>query len=142
MTRPAPFIPASSTNCSKLQGRASFLTCMFSPFSRVELFVSPWTVARQPLLSMGILPRSILEWVAMPSSRRSLLTMYSNSALQREATQNGTFYPYQNHNCARARGMEKAMASWTVLGLASPLAPSLLMARDLTCYQARTLPMH
>ena len=31
----------------------------------------PWTVARQPPLSMGILQARILEWVAMPSSRGS-----------------------------------------------------------------------
>ena len=31
--------------------------------------VTPWTVARQAPLSMGILQASILEWVAMPSSR-------------------------------------------------------------------------
>ena len=30
-----------------------------------------WTVASQPLLSMGILQARILEWVAMPSSRGS-----------------------------------------------------------------------
>ena len=37
--------------------------------SRVQLFVTPWTVARQALLSMGILLAGILEWVTMPSSR-------------------------------------------------------------------------
>ena len=30
--------------------------------------VTPWTVARQALLSVGILQARILEWVAMPSS--------------------------------------------------------------------------
>ena len=35
------------------------------------LFVTPWTVARQAPLSMGILQARILEWVAMPSSRGS-----------------------------------------------------------------------
>ena len=34
-------------------------------------FVTPWTVARQAPLSMGILQARILEWVAMPSSRGS-----------------------------------------------------------------------
>ena len=33
--------------------------------------VSPWTVARQAPLSMGLLQVSILGWVAMPSSRGS-----------------------------------------------------------------------
>ena len=35
------------------------------------LFVTPWTVARQAPLSMGILQARILECVAMPSSRGS-----------------------------------------------------------------------
>ena len=37
----------------------------------VQLFVTPWTVARQAPLSMRILQARILEWVAMPSSRGS-----------------------------------------------------------------------
>ena len=39
--------------------------------SRVRLFATPWTVAPQAPLSMGILQARILEWVAMPSSRES-----------------------------------------------------------------------
>ena len=39
--------------------------------SRVWLFATPWTVARQAPLSMGILQARILEWFAMPSSRGS-----------------------------------------------------------------------
>ena len=41
--------------------------------SHVQLFATPWTVARQaPLsMSMGILQARILEWVAMSSSRGS-----------------------------------------------------------------------
>ena len=31
--------------------------------------VTPWTVAHQALLSMGLLQARILEWVAVPSSR-------------------------------------------------------------------------
>ena len=34
-------------------------------------FVTPWTVAHQAPLSMGILQARILEWVAMPTSRGS-----------------------------------------------------------------------
>ena len=37
--------------------------------SHVRLCATPWTVARQAPLSMGILQARILEWVAMPSSR-------------------------------------------------------------------------
>ena len=39
--------------------------------SCVQLFVTPWTVARQAPLSMEILQARILEWVGMPSSRGS-----------------------------------------------------------------------
>ena len=43
-------------------------TCVLNRFSHVQPFVTPWTVARQAPLSMGILQARILEWVAMPSS--------------------------------------------------------------------------
>ena len=33
--------------------------------------MTPWTVARQAPLSVGIIQARILEWVAMPSSRGS-----------------------------------------------------------------------
>ena len=36
--------------------------------SRIRLFVTPWTIARQALLSMGILQGRILEWVAISFS--------------------------------------------------------------------------
>ena len=39
--------------------------------SHVRFFVTSWTIARQAPLSMGILQARMLEWVAMPSSRRS-----------------------------------------------------------------------
>ena len=39
--------------------------------SHVRLFATPWTVAHQAPLSMGILQARTLEWVAMPSSRTS-----------------------------------------------------------------------
>ena len=39
--------------------------------SHLLLFVTPWAIARQAPLSMGILQARILEWVAMPSSRGS-----------------------------------------------------------------------
>ena len=43
---------------------------MLNHFSHVRLFSAPWTVAHQAPLS-GILQATILEWVAMPSSRGS-----------------------------------------------------------------------
>ena len=45
-------------------------TCAISR-CHVRLFQTPWTVARQAPLSMGILQGRILEWVAMPASRGS-----------------------------------------------------------------------
>ena len=44
--------------------------CAYSP-SHVQLFVTPWTATCQAPLSVGILQVRILEWVTMPSSRRS-----------------------------------------------------------------------
>ena len=46
------------------------LCCAWS-LRRVQLFATPWTVARQAPLSMGILQTRILEWVAMSASRGS-----------------------------------------------------------------------
>ena len=39
--------------------------------SPIGHFVTPWTVAYQAPLSMGILQARTLEWVAIPSSRGS-----------------------------------------------------------------------
>ena len=48
------------------------LCCVLSHFSRVRLFATRWTLRSPPGSSVhGILPARILEWVAMPSSRRS-----------------------------------------------------------------------
>ena len=44
---------------------------VLSRFGHVQLFVTPWTVALQAPLSMGILQARILEWIAMPSFRGS-----------------------------------------------------------------------
>ena len=47
------------------------MLCLVTPLSRVQLFATPWTVALQSPLSMGILQARRLEWVVMPSSRGS-----------------------------------------------------------------------
>ena len=49
----------------------NFLPTVLKSLSHVGLFATPWTVARQALLSMGILQARILEWAAMHSSRGS-----------------------------------------------------------------------
>ena len=41
---------------------------VFSHLVMSASFVTPWTVARQAPLSMGILQARILEWIAMPPS--------------------------------------------------------------------------
>ena len=43
-----------------------------------QLFETPWTVARQTPLSMGILQTGILEWVAMPPPPGDLRNQASN----------------------------------------------------------------
>ena len=45
--------------------------CVLSRFSHVRLFVTPWTVACQTPLSMGILQARILEWIAICFSKGS-----------------------------------------------------------------------
>ena len=45
--------------------------CCAQSLSHVQFFATPWTVALQAPLSMGILQVRILEWVAVPSSRES-----------------------------------------------------------------------
>ena len=47
------------------------MCCAVLSFSVVSDSTTPWTVACQAPLSMWILQARILEWIAMPSSRRS-----------------------------------------------------------------------
>ena len=63
-------LKARSRNQPKRLVAAWVLCCAYS-LSRVQLFVTPWTIAHQAPLSMGILQARVLEWVAMPSSRGS-----------------------------------------------------------------------
>ena len=51
---------------------------MPSCFSHVQLFATPWTVARQAPLSMGMLQARILKWVAISFSRGSSKWQGSN----------------------------------------------------------------
>ena len=55
----------------KPHGKHSFHLCAVLSCSVVSDSATPWTVARQAPLSMGIFQASILEWAAMPSSRGS-----------------------------------------------------------------------
>ena len=47
------------------------MSCAMLSHSVVSDFETPWTLAHQALLSMGILQARILEWVAIPSSGES-----------------------------------------------------------------------
>ena len=49
----------------------NYVLCCAWSLNCARLFSIPWTVTRQAPLSMGILQAGILEWVAMPSPRRS-----------------------------------------------------------------------
>ena len=55
----------------KLTQHCKSTMCCAKSLSRVQLFATLWTVARQAPLSMGFLQARTLEWVAMPSSRGS-----------------------------------------------------------------------
>ena len=48
---------------------------LYAKLASVQLFATLWTVACQAPLSMGF-SRRILEWVAVPSSRRSSQVSY------------------------------------------------------------------
>ena len=65
------FISFLSFYHSRLQCLSLFLCCLFSSFSRVQLFVTPWTAARQASLSitnsLSLLKLMSIESV-MPSS--------------------------------------------------------------------------
>ena len=52
-----------------------YVCCAQSP-SHVQLFATPWTTAHQASLSLGKLQARILEWVAMPFSRESVIPQY------------------------------------------------------------------
>ena len=54
---------------TSIQYHYKHMHACISHFSCVQLFVTPWTVAHQAPLSMGILQARILEWVVMPFSR-------------------------------------------------------------------------
>ena len=54
--------------CVYIYIHISYMCCAESQtLSSVWIFVTPWTVAHQAPLSMGILQARILEWVAIPS---------------------------------------------------------------------------
>ena len=65
------YIYINKTLCIYIYICVFFFTYAVCLVIHVQLFETPWTVAHQAPLSMGILQARILEWVAMPSSRGS-----------------------------------------------------------------------
>jgi len=57
------------TSCRKKLLHSAFHSCRAKWLSRVQPFVTPWTVTHQTALSLGILQARVLEWVAISSSR-------------------------------------------------------------------------
>ena len=49
----------------------SHAVLLLSHFTRARLCATPWAVARQAPLSVGILQARLLVWVVMPSSKES-----------------------------------------------------------------------
>ena len=64
-------IPIFHSPICKMGKVIVFDSCAVLSHSVMSNSVSPWAVALQAPLSMGILQARILEWVAMPSSRGS-----------------------------------------------------------------------
>ena len=62
-------LPSPVEHLVQASPEALLSLCCAESLSRVQLFVTTWTVAHQAPLSMGILQESILEYVIMPSSR-------------------------------------------------------------------------
>ena len=73
----------------KERRQAAWQTAVLS-CSVVSNSATPWTVAHQAPLSVGILQARILEWVAMPSSRGSF---QPRNRTQVSLIAGGFFYP-------------------------------------------------
>ena len=53
-------------------GAGGMRVCVCSSLSHIQLFATPWTVARQALLCMGFTRQEYwMEWVTIPFSRGS-----------------------------------------------------------------------
>ena len=72
-------VSSSISSSSLLAYSLGFI--IYDVLSCVQLFVTPWAVAHQAPLSMGILQARMLEWVAMPSSRGFFSTQGLNPGL-------------------------------------------------------------
>ena len=91
----------NSLSWSLLKNCCLYYMCLV--VSVVSDSATPWTVARQTPLSMGILQARILEWLTMPSSRASSQPRFP--ALQADSTiwttkdAIGMWFYFANMNC-------------------------------------------
>ena len=107
--------------------------CVLSRFSRVQLFVTLWTAACQAPLSLGFLQARILEWVAMPSSRRtSKRECFSSSSIyiKRAHEQNGGGGQAESVWWVRALFPQKDIERVISAYPGGFLVPGLLVCRD------------
>ena len=102
---------------------AGTVVVMVKPLSHVQLCTTPWTVAHQAPLSMGIL-QTILEWVAMPSSRGSSRprdrTWLSCTA--------GRFFTTESPGKEEEQSTEQVCVGCSGGRFSAPLIPSFLVS--------------
>ena len=67
----APGCHAEKTSWTTWYLLSHVVTAIIWLLSRVQVFVTPWTVARQAPLSMGFSQERIPGWAALPSFRGS-----------------------------------------------------------------------
>ena len=71
-SRMEPESPALADGFTESLGKPLVkMLCCAQSLSHVWVFATPWTVACQAFLSLGILHERILEWIVMPSSKGS-----------------------------------------------------------------------
>ena len=100
-----------------------------SLLSCVPLFVAPWTVARQPPLSLGIIQERILEWVSMPSSRepspsRDRTWVSCVSCIAGRFFTTGTTWEDPRNGCVHAKPLQSCLTLWDPMDC-NPLGSSV-----------------
>ena len=123
--RSKPRTPGSTVLASKFY---PVWVWLLSRFSHVRLFETVWTVAHQAPLSMGILQASILEWVAVPSSRGSSQFRDQTFISYVSCIGRWVFHPY----CHPGKGYAGVVL--TLKGNRTSLDLSLSASASATCF--------
>ena len=89
------------------------MTCMLNRFSRMQLCVTPWTVAQPGFSVHEILWARILEWVAISFSRGSSLTQGSNLSLLYLLHWQAGSLPHLNGNPRQRQSLKKMQRNWS-----------------------------